>query len=112
MVTLHATNRATERFWLPLYWCLPTLLGFVVLLFSFPINRHIPRWFPLSLAEIFALWFLLVAPATTVYAIFILLKRPRSTERPLHAKLLVSSVVIVSVILDALVFLGLWSLSD
>ena len=57
------------KIWFALRWCLPALLGFLAFLFAFPIDRRIPHWFPLNLAEILALWFLFIAPVTTVIAV-------------------------------------------
>src|SRR5258708_7082369 len=48
--------------------CLPALLGFALFLLSFPIDRVIPFWPHLSLAVVFLLWFLFVAPITTATA--------------------------------------------
>ncbi len=56
-------------------WCLPCLLGLVVFLFSFPIDRRIPFWPHLTIVEIFFMWFLFVTPITTVIAFVVLMKR-------------------------------------
>ena len=50
------------------------VLGFLAFLIAFPIDRRIPRWFPLNFAEIFTLWFLVVTPVTTVIAIVTIIK--------------------------------------
>ena len=60
---------SASRNWFPFLCCLPSLLGLLVFLLAFPIDRRIPHWFPLNLAEVFTLWFLFITPVTTVIAI-------------------------------------------
>jgi hypothetical protein len=76
------SRRAT--IWLSLQWCLPSLLGFLAFLFAFPIDRKIPFWPHLSIAEVFILWFLFITPITTVIAIITLLKSLPATRATGH----------------------------
>jgi len=95
--------------WYPLRWCLPVLLGFLAFLFSFPIDRRIPHWFPLNLSEISALWFLFVTPVTTVIAIVTFVKHSRRVRMKTSTKLFMWATIAVSLILNAFVLLGLWA---
>lgn len=68
-----------------------------------------PEWFPLNLAELFTLWFLLVTPVTTAFAVFALLKLKRSA-RPSSAVTLFSwTIVAISLFLNGYVLLALWA---
>lgn len=60
--------------WFSFWWCWPALLGFLAFLLAFPIDRRIPRWFPLNFAELFTLWFLFNTPVTTIVATVTLIK--------------------------------------
>jgi hypothetical protein len=95
--------------WYSLRWCLPTLLGFLAFLFAFPIDRRIPHWFPLNLAEVSAAWFLFVTPVTTAIAIVTLIKRNRRSRVTPPAKLITWSAIALSFVLNAVVLLGLWA---
>jgi hypothetical protein len=93
--------------WRVLGWCLPALLGFSAFLLAFPIDRRIPFWPHLSLAEVFGVWFLLVSPVTTMVAI-VMFARPRKLFPSLRKWLLVAAVT-VSVLLNLFVLLGLYA---
>ena len=95
--------------WFPFLWCLPALLGFLAFLLAFPIDRRIPHWFPLNIAEIFALWFLFITPVTTVIAIVTLVKRNQKTSVVFLAKLVTWTAIVVSLIMNALILLGMWA---
>ena len=98
-----------DKIWLSLWWCLPSLLGFLAFLIAFPIDRSIPFWPHLNLAEILTLWFLFITPITTIIAIVTLLKRNRTRRRAPFAKLLVWTAIAVSLILNAFILLGMWA---
>jgi hypothetical protein len=66
-----------RKLWSVLYWCLPSLVGFVIFLVSFPIYRRTPFWPYVERAEIFAFWFLFITPVTTLIAVVIPVKRRR-----------------------------------
>jgi len=95
--------------WFSLWWCLPSLLGFLAFLFAFPIDRRIPHWFPLNFAEVFALWFLFITPVTTVIAIVTLIRRKRIERKAPLATLLTWAAAAVSLVVNALVLLGMWA---
>lgn len=97
------------KIWLSLRWCFPALLGFLAFLVAFPIDRRIPHWFPLNLAELFTLWFLFVTPITTIIAIVTLLKREQTGRMSPFIKLLAWTAVSVSIVLNAFVLLGMWA---
>jgi hypothetical protein len=106
---LEQTVLRQDTAWLPLWWCLPSLLGFVAFLFSFPIDRQIPFRPHLSLAEILALWFLFITPVTTVIAIVMLVKRNRIRRIPPFTKLLLWAAIAASLLVNAFVLLGMWA---
>jgi hypothetical protein len=93
--------------WLSLRWCLPSLLGFLAFLFSFPIDRQIPFWPHQSIAEIFVQWFGLITPVTTLIAIITLIKRRRAVGMTLWVKLLAWTVIALCLIINAFVILGM-----
>jgi len=95
--------------WHSLRWCLPVLSGFLAFLFAFPIDRRIPRWLPLNLSEISALWFLFVTPVTTVIAIVTFVKHSRRVRMKISTKLFTWATIAVSLIVNTLVLLGLWA---
>jgi hypothetical protein len=85
-------------------------LGFLAFLFAFPIDRRIPHWFPLNLAEILALWFLFIAPVTTVIAVVTLIKkRKRAGGMAPLATLLTWTAIAVSLAVNAFVLIGMWA---
>jgi hypothetical protein len=88
-------------------WCLPALLGFSAFLLAFPIDRRIPFWPHLSLAEFFGVWFLLVSPVATTVAILTFVKN-RKLFPSLRKWLLVAAVT-MSVLLNLFVLLGLYA---
>ena len=83
------------------------VLGFLAFLIAFPIDRRIPRWFPLNFAEIFTLWFLVVTPVTTVIAIVTIIKPKRTGRMAPLAKLLTWTAIVASLVVNALVLLGM-----
>jgi hypothetical protein len=95
--------------WFSLWWCSPTLLGFLAFLSAFPIDRRIPHWFPLNFAEFFALWFLFVTPVTTVVALVTLVKRKPTGRIAPFAALLTWIAIAVSLVVNVLVLLGMWA---
>ena len=95
-----------EKIWLPIWWCLPSLLGFASFIFAFPIDRSIPFLPSLNLAEIFASWFLFVTPVTTVIAIFTLVKRKRREQMASSNKAVAWIVIAVSAVVNGFVHLA------
>jgi hypothetical protein len=95
--------------WLPFWWCLPALLGFVAFLFAFPIDRRISNWFPFNFAEIFYVWFLFVTPVTTMLAIVGLVKRKRTGPMAPVATFLTWAAIGASLVVNALVLVGMWA---
>jgi hypothetical protein len=93
--------------WLSPTLCLPSLLGFLAFLFSFPVDRQIRFWPHETSAEIFSQWFLFVTPVTTAIAIITLIKRRRAREMALLVKLLSWTAVAVSLVINAIVVLGM-----
>jgi len=109
MTESEQTPLRQDKAWLPLWWCLPSLLGFVAFLFSFPIDRQIPFWPHLNLAEIFTLWFLFITPIATVIAIVLLIKRNRIGRTTRLIKLLLWAAIAASLLVNAFVLLGMWA---
>jgi len=97
------------KIWSPLRWCLPALVGFLLFLLAFPIDRRIPHWFPLNLAEMFTLWFLFITPVTTVIAIVTLVKGKRAAPKALFATLIAWTAIAVSLVMNVFVLLGMWA---
>ena len=95
--------------WFSFWWCSPALLGFVACLFAFPIERRIPHWFPLNFAEIFTLWFLFVTPVTTMLAIVGVIKHRRTAPMAAVATLLTWAAIGASLIVNALILVGMWA---
>jgi hypothetical protein len=95
------------KVWPVLAWCLPALLGFVLFLVSFPIDRRIPFWPHLNLAELFTLWFLFITPGATVIAIVTLVKRRRQRRIPPLAKFLLWTTIMLSLAVNVLVLFGM-----
>jgi hypothetical protein len=102
------TLQYQDKTWVPLWWCLPSLLGFLTFLFAFPIDRRVPFWPHLSLAETFTLWFLFIAPIATAIAIVTQVKRKRAGIA-LLAKLLVWTAIAISLVVNAFVLVGMWA---
>gem|GEM_PF-5155415 len=95
--------------WPIFMWCLPALCGFVMFLLSFPIYRQIPFWPRLSFAEIFTLWFLFVAPVTTIIAVVALIRRNRSAQITAFTGALAWTTIAISVLVNAFVLVGMWA---
>ena len=85
------------------------MLGFVVFLFSFPIYRPFPFWPHWSIAEVFFLWFMLVAPIAIAISIVIFLKRRRAGRIAPLTKVLVWATLTVSLLVNGFMLLGLWA---
>lgn len=94
-----------DKPWLPVFWCFPALVAFALFLASFPIGRQIPFWPHLQIAEIFAMWFVFVTPATTIAAIVLLIMRRRGTNT--LPKLIGWLAVTMSLLANAFVLLGM-----
>jgi hypothetical protein len=92
-------------------WCLPALGGFGVFLLSFPINRRIPFWPHLSLAETFTLWFIFVVPITTIIATVVLIRARRSTHIAIFTRVSLWATIAVSFLVNAFVLVGMWALT-
>ena len=88
-----------------LLWCSPSLLGFPVFLVSFPIDRVIPFWPHLTVAEIFLYWFGLITPIATVIGIVVLLKRRRGLAT--FPKAMAWLTITISVLANLFVLLGM-----
>jgi hypothetical protein len=96
-----------DTMWLSLRWCLPALCGFLAFLFSFPIYRQIPFWPHMDIAEIFAMWFVLVTPVTTLIAIITVIKRRRAGDMTTRVRLLTWAVIALCLVINAFVLLGM-----
>jgi hypothetical protein len=94
-----------NKLWPILLWSSPSWLGFALFLVSFPIDRVIPFWPHLSLAEIFVYWFGLITPVTTMTGIVILVKRRRSLAT--LPKVIASLTIVISVLANLFVLLGM-----
>jgi hypothetical protein len=94
-----------SKIWSVFYWCLPSLAGLALFLFSFPIDRVIPFWPHLEIAEIFLYWFVFVAPPATLIATVLPIKRRRRIA-PLH-KAMGWLAIVVSMLASAFVVLGM-----
>jgi len=95
--------------WQVLGWCLPALLGFAAFLVAFPIDRPIPFWPHLNLAEVFGIWFLFVTPAATSVAIVMFIKRTRLGRITSTAKWLLFAAMALAILLNLFVLLGLYA---
>ena len=95
------------KIWLSLCLCLPSILGFLAFLFSFPIDRQIPFWPHATIAVVFVQWFLFITPVTTAIAIITLIKRRRAREMTIWVKLFSWAAVAVSLVMNAIVVLGM-----
>jgi hypothetical protein len=109
MASAEETPFRQSKVWTALVWCVPSLLGFALFLLSFPIDRQIPFWPHLSLADIFTLWFFLITPVTTVIAIIMLIKRGRSGRIALFTRALAWLAITFSVLANVLILLGMWA---
>jgi hypothetical protein len=95
--------------WAVLVWCWPSLLGLAFFVLSFPIDRHIPFWPHLSLADIFTLWFFFITPVTTAIAIIMLIKRGRSGHIAVPMRILAWLAITLSALANILMLLGMWA---
>ena len=90
-------------------WCLPSLLVFVLFLFSFPIDRSIPFWPHWDLVTIYSIWFVFVAPVATVIAFVLFMKRRRQGQVVSFTRLLVWIALTLSVVVDLFMLLAVYS---
>jgi hypothetical protein len=89
-----------------LVWCLPALISFAIFCVSFPIDRTIPFWAHLNLAEIFALWFLFITPIAVVISIVKFVKYVKAEKRTRMSKFLLLAAITLSVLVNVFVLLG------
>jgi hypothetical protein len=99
------SDRLAVKAWAVSLWCLPCLLAFALFFFSFPIDRKIPVWPRLNLAELYSLWFLFVTPITTLVAVVVLIRRRWMGPSSILAWFL----VIASFVVNGLVLFGLYA---
>jgi hypothetical protein len=107
--TSQGSLAAIDRSKAVIAWCLPCLLFFVLFLFSFPIDRKIPFWPRLSLAECFFLWFLFVTPITTTVALIVSIK---NRKLPRDGSLVYSlswAAIIASFLMNLFILFALWA---
>jgi len=105
MTSSEEVSLTENRVWSVLLWCAPSLLGFALFLVSFPIDRIVPFWPHLSIAEIFLYWFVFIAPITTVIGIVILMKRRRGLAT--FPKVAAWLAITISVLANLFVLLGM-----
>jgi len=104
-----ATVPSRSKSWRVIGWCLPVLLGFVVFLIAFPIDRKIPFWPHWSLAEVFGAWFLFVTPPATVVAIVTYRRHARLGHISSTPKWLLLVAMTVAILLNLLLLFGLYA---
>jgi hypothetical protein len=90
-------------------WCLPTLLGVAAFLVAFPIDRQVPFWPHLNIAELFGAWFLFIAPAATTVALVKFIKGTKQGRITRTRKWLSLAVVTVAFLLNLLLLVGLYA---
>jgi hypothetical protein len=81
------------------------LLAFALFFLSFPLDRKIPVWPHLNIAELYSIWFLFVTPITTLIAFIVLIRRRWMGPGSILEWLL----VIASFVVNALVLFGLYA---
>jgi hypothetical protein len=91
-------------------WCSATLLPFVLFFSSFPLDRLLPFWPYWNFVTIYSVWFVFVAPVTTLIALILFLKRKRR-DMVLSTKWLIWITLIVTVLVNAFMVLGVYSFS-
>ena len=99
------SDRLAVKSWAVPLWCLPCLLAFALFFLSFPIDRKIPVWPHLNLAELYSIWFLFVTPITTLIAFIVLIRRRWMGP----SSILEWFLVIASFVVNALVLFGLYA---
>jgi hypothetical protein len=95
------------KVWPVVLWCLPSLVGFVLFLVSFPIDRDIHLWPRVSLGELYALWFVFVTPITSAVAVVKLTKSRHGVGQPI--KFLLWTAIALSIVANILMLLGMWA---
>lgn len=88
--------------------CLPSLLGFLLFLFSFPIDRVL-GWTRVNVAEIFLFWFLAIAPIGIVIASLKLIRARRCKSFSARLTILAWTVITISVLANVFMLLGMWA---
>ena len=105
MTSYKQVNAGESNPWLPVFWCFPALVAFGLFLLSFPIDREVPFWPHLQIVELFAIWFVFVAPASTLAAtVLLIVRRRHTTSLP---KLVGWVAIAVSILANAFVLLGM-----
>ena len=89
-------------------WCVPSLLGFLLFLFSFPID-HILGWPQVNVAEVFFFWFLTIAPIGVVAASLKLIRARRRGIFTAPVSALAWTLVTVSASANVFMLLGMWA---
>jgi hypothetical protein len=97
------------RAWRVLAWCLPTLLGAAAFLCAFPIDRQIPSWPRLNIAEVFCAWFLFATPAATMIAIVKFTRDSKLGHFTRITKWLLRAVITVAILLNLLLLFGFYA---
>ena len=114
METIVAENAVPNpsNAWQVLGWCLPALLGFAAFLVAFPIDRRIPFWHHLSLAETFGAWFLFVVPPATTVAIAIFRKCTKAGNIASTSKWFLLATLVLAILLNLVILLGLYAAAN
>jgi len=101
------TLQHQSKTWIPLWCRLPSFSGFLTFLLAFPIDRRVPFWLHLSLADIFSLWFLFIAPIATIARIVTLMTCTRAGRIAPHAKLALWIAMPLSLVMNTFILLGM-----
>jgi hypothetical protein len=99
------TLLAIIKLWPVLAWCLPSLLGLGLLLLSLSLAEKTVLSGPLYNSCF--VWFLFVAPVTTLIAVLVFVRRKRTGRIAILPTLLACAVLFASTLADLFALLGL-----
>jgi hypothetical protein len=92
-----------------LFLCSPTLVGLILFAFSFPLRRHLPLLTNWTYSDIFFIWWVLVAPLSTIGAIALFFSKEYRHRQNSFGKIFGVLILIVTAVVNSFLAYAMWA---
>ena len=92
-----------------LFLCSPTLVGSILFAFSFPLRRQIPLSTSWTYSDIFFIWWVLVAPLSTIGAIALFFSREYRHRQNSFGKIFGVLLLVVTAVINSFLAYVMWA---
>jgi hypothetical protein len=92
-----------------LFLCSPTFVGLILFAFSFPLRRHIPLSTNWTFSDIFFIWWVLIAPLSTIGAIALFFSKEYRHRQSSFGKVIGVLVLVVTVVINSYLAYAMWA---